>query len=219
MNGHTAPHLASSALLTIDVQREFIKEGSEGREEKLAVVPVIARAAALFREQGLPVIHIVRIYLPDGSNADLCRREEIESGGSMLQPGSEEVQLVGDILLEKDIRLDEKKLMQGQAQKIGREEYILYKPRFGAFYGTALEEFLKRELQRDTLVIGGFNFPNCPRSTIYEASERDFRIAALKRGISHIYGKGMEELENIHVSFLSLSEIQENIKGIFSNSS
>jgi len=218
MNGYTAPHLGSAALLTIDVQREFIKEGSEGREEKLAVVPVISRAAAMFRKQGLPVIHIVRIYLPDGSNADLCRREEIESGGSLLQPGSEEVQLVEDILPEKGIRLDEEKLMLGQVQKIGRDEYILYKPRFGAFYGTSLEGFLRRELQRDTLVFGGFNFPNCPRSTIYEASERDFRIVALKRGISHIYGKGMEELENIHVSFLSLSDIKEEMKGNLSNS-
>lgn len=58
----------------------------------------------------------------------------------------------------------------------------------GAFYGTRLEEHL-RALDVDTVVVCGCNFPNCPRTTIYEASER-----------------GTEELRNIGVSLLRADE-------------
>ncbi|WP_459872860.1 hypothetical protein, partial [Endothiovibrio diazotrophicus] len=51
---------------------------------------------------------------------------------------------------------------------------MLYKPRWGAFYRTSLESHL-RGLDVSTLVFSGCNFPNCPRTSIYQASERDFR--------------------------------------------
>ena len=49
----------------------------------------------------------------------------------------------------------------------------------------------------NTLVVCGCNFPNCPRATIYEASERDYRIVAVTDAISGAYERGMRELEGI----------------------
>lgn len=63
----------------------------------------------------------------------------------------------------------------GGIQKITENEVIIYKPRWGAFYSTSLHEYLQK-LKIDTLVFSGCNFPNCPRISIYEASERDYRI-------------------------------------------
>ena len=65
--------------------------------------------------------------------------------------------------------------LSGHLQQIGTMEWIMYKPGWGAFYNTLLEEHL-HNLGANTVVICGCNFPNCPRTTIYEASERDFRI-------------------------------------------
>ena len=45
----------------------------------------------------------------------------------------------------------------------------------------------------------GCNFPNCPRTSIYEASERDLRIMLVSDAISGLYDQGRSELENIGV--------------------
>src|SRR5690349_14367644 len=56
-------------------------------------------------------------------------------------------------------------------------------PRWGAFFGTSLTEQLV-ENRVDTVVVTGCNFPNCPRTSIYEASERDFRILLVEDAMS-----------------------------------
>jgi hypothetical protein len=48
--------------------------------------------------------------------------------------------------------------------------------------------------------------PNCPRTTIYEASERDFRIILAKDATSIIYDLGLQELQNIGVSSMNTDE-------------
>ena len=85
---------------------------------------------------------------------------------------------------------------------MGLKEWIMYKPRWGAFFGTKLEEHL-RSLGTSTVVFAGCNFPNCPRTSIYEASERDFRVVAIEDAISGVYEKGRTELAGIGVSVLS----------------
>jgi nicotinamidase-related amidase len=94
------------------------------------------------------------------------------------------------------IRLDSSLLLSGHLQQIGTMEWIIYKSRWGAFYNTLLEKHL-HNLDVNTVVVCGCNFPNCPRTTIYEASERDFRIILDKDATSLIYDIGLEELENI----------------------
>jgi nicotinamidase-related amidase len=46
----------------------------------------------------------------------------------------------------------------------------------------------------NTLVFGGCNFPNCPRTSISEASERDFRLVLAEDAISGLYDRGRQEL-------------------------
>ena len=75
----------------------------------------------------------------------------------------------------------------------------MYKPRWSAFYRTDLNDFLETR-SIDTIVVCGCNFPNCPRTTIYEASERDYRIVFVSDATSGIYDRGIQELENIGVA-------------------
>jgi nicotinamidase-related amidase len=58
----------------------------------------------------------------------------------------------------------------------------------------------------NTVVVCGCNFPNCPRTTVYEASERDFRIVLAKDATSLVYDIGLQELKAIEVSIMSVDE-------------
>ena len=109
------------------------------------------------------------------------------------------------------VRLNSNLLLSGQLQQVGPTEWIIYKPRWGAFYNILLEKHL-HSLGIDTVVVCGCNFPNCPRTTIYEASERDFRIVLAKDATSLIYDRGLQELKNIGVSLMDSDECIEWIR-------
>ncbi|UZJ37437.1 MULTISPECIES: cysteine hydrolase family protein [unclassified Prosthecochloris] len=200
---HTEPDFSRAALLTIDVQRDFVLPGAQaeivGSED---VVPGIMKLLGAFREAGKPVIHIVRLYQPDGSNVDLCRRELVRSGKSIVLPGSEGAELLTELLPEPDVKLDCSLLLAGGIQEIGSDEVVIYKPRWGAFFQTSLEQHLAG-LEVNTVVISGCNFPNCPRTTIYEASERDFKVVLADDAVSGFYRQAGQELLDIGVQLYS----------------
>jgi nicotinamidase-related amidase len=208
---YTRPSAGSAALVLIDVQRDFVDVSDDmGGEE--ASMPVAGTAAAIaamsklakaFRERGLPIVHIVRLYQPDGSNVDLVRRRLIEQGARIAAPGSAGSQIAADLLPDV-VELDHELLLSGGLQQIGTAEHVVYKPRWGAFYRTSLERHL-RESGIDTVVFAGCNFPNCPRTSIYEASERDFRIVLVSDAVSGLYDRGVDECRAIGVDVRDLS--------------
>lgn len=206
---YTDPSWSRSALLTIDMQRDFVREGAPAQIPGTAeVVPAVAALTSSYRAAHLPIVHVVRAYLANGENVDLCRREIIESGAQIVLPGSPGAALVEELLPEDASEIDWDQLLQIGIQEIGRKEWVLYKPRWGAFYRTPLEEHLRR-LDVDTLTFVGCNFPNCPRTSIYEASERDFRIALVSDGCSQVYDRGLAELEHIGVQIVRLDEVRQ----------
>jgi nicotinamidase-related amidase len=146
----------------------------------------------------------VRLYQPDGSNVDLVRRQSIEQGARIAEPGSTGSQ-IADELLPNVVELDHELLLAGGFQRIGTAEHVMYKPRWGAFYETNLDLHL-RESGSNTLVFAGCNFPNCPRTSIYEASERDFRIVLVSDAISGLYNRGIQECRAIGVDVRNLTE-------------
>ena len=196
MDVYTSPEHHRSALITIDVQRDTL----DGQPFEIAGTSVavsrMTKAVRLFRAKSRPIIHLVRLYQPDGSNADLCRRLTLEQGTRVFIAGSSGSQLAESLLPAPSVMLDVDRLLSGQMQEIGPSEWIMYKPRWGAFFATDLEKHL-RSLRVSTLVFAGCNFPNCPRTSVYEASERDFRIVILEDGLSGLYPKGRKEMENI----------------------
>lgn len=212
MDRYLEPEWERSVLITIDVQRDFTLPGAvfciPGTME---AVPAMKRVAQAYRTAGLPIIHIVRLYLSDGSNVDLCRRAKVENGERMAEPGTDGSQLVEDLLPAPSALLEPEPLLAGERQQIGPFEWIVYKPRFGAFYHTRLEEYL-RQMDVTTVVVAGCNFPNCPRTTIYEASERDFRIVVVSDAMSGLYDRGAEELRNIGVTILTADEVISTIE-------
>lgn len=203
---YTAPEFRESALITIDTQRDVLDGGQVEILGTTAALPCMRLLTEAFRRSGQPIIHIVRLYQPDGSNVDLCRRQAVQEGARMLSVGSEGAQLASDLLPDPNIRLDADLLLSGGVQSLESDEAVIYKPRWGAFFRTPLEAHL-RERGVSTLVFAGCNFPNCPRTSIYEASERDFRVVVARDAISGLYGRGEDELRGIGVRVIDSEEI------------
>jgi nicotinamidase-related amidase len=194
--GDTASQYDRSALITIDVQRDFLDGQPFEISGTSAALPAMRRLVELFRRKAHPIIHVVRLYRADGSNVEPFRRRLIEQGAQLVLAGSAGSQLAAPLLITPETILDAALLLSGGVQMAGPLESIIYKPRWGAFFGTRLEHHL-RELSVSTLVFAGCNFPNCPRASIYEASERDFRIVVIEDALSGLYDRGRKELENI----------------------
>jgi len=208
---YTEPDLIMSALVTIDTQRDFSLPGAPAEiPGTLDVIPNMVRLLTAYRHYGLPIIHIVRLYRTDGSNVDLSRRGMIEQGTRIVEPGTDGAELAPDLKPSSDAKLDADLLLSGAVQQWGQKEYVIYKSRWGAFYDTPLHDHLGR-LGVNTLVVCGCNFPNCPRTTIYEASERDYRIVLVDDAVSGIYERGKDELRNIGVHLLSTDTLIQRL--------
>lgn len=209
MNEYLRPRREHAGLLTIDVQNDFTRPGApaeiEGTDE---AVPHMRRLVESFRSKGAPIVHVVRLYRRDGSNVDRCRREAVEKGRDIVRPGNEGAELVEKLKPSSDVQLDADQLLSGGYQRIGPNEWIMYKPRWGAFYSTDLDTFLA-DREVNTLVVCGCNFPNCPRTTVYEASERDYRLVFVPDATSRTYRRGLDELEDIGVVLMDVDEATE----------
>lgn len=209
MDPNIRPHADRAAIVTIDTQNDFSLPG--GPAEIAGTAEVVLRMANLLetaRHHGVPIVNVVRLYKADGSNVDRCRKRAIESGEAIVQPGTDGAELVDALKPDQNPRLDADRLLAGEFQEIGSREWVMYKPRWGAFFETDLDDFLS-DRGIDTLVVCGCNFPNCPRTTVYEASERDYRIVLVPDATSGTYERGLEELADIGVAVWDTTETVE----------
>ncbi|SMF50949.1 cysteine hydrolase family protein [Streptomyces sp. Amel2xC10] len=209
---YTAPHFATSALITIDVQRDFLSEAPYGVPGTTEILPALRRTVAAFRDARRPVVHIVRLYEEGGGNADLVRRRLLESGARLVVPGSSGSELADGLLPEDAPLLDPALLLSGRPQRLGPYDHAVFKPRWGAFYRTCLEELL-RDLGVDTLVFAGCNLPNCPRASIVQASERDFRVVLVRDAVSRVTESALSELVGMGVELLETDTLGRVLAG------
>jgi nicotinamidase-related amidase len=212
MSSYTEPQWSSAALITIDTQSDTLDGQPFEIPGTSAVVPRIRVLLDAFRGAGRPIVHIVRLYQRDGSNVDPCRRALVAEGAALVLAGSPGCQLAPALLPRAGIELDAERLLAGGIQTLTAREVVMYKPRWGAFYQTPLQEHLRR-LGISTLVFSGCNYPNCPRTSIYEASERDFRVVLVEDAVSGLYDRGRLEMANIGVELLSTTTVVEKITG------
>jgi nicotinamidase-related amidase len=199
---YLTPDFAAAALITIDTQRDVLDGEPLEIPGTSAALPAMKRLLDAFRRAQAPIVHVVRLYRRDGSNVDLCRRSWVEDGALILTPGGEGSEPAPGLLADPSVRLDPDLLLANGIQEVGDREVVIYKPRWGAFFKTPLEAHL-RSHGISTIVFCGCNFPNCPRTSIYEASERDFRVVLATDAISGLYDRGEQELEGIGVQLMT----------------
>lgn len=202
---YTAPHYATSALLLIDVQNDFLDDGPAPIPGTRDIVPDLAVLAESFRYHGRPVVHVVRRYVaPD---IDSVRRAAVEAGARIVAPGTEGAAIPNDVLPAAGAgRIDEDALLAGDMVRVGPVEYVMWKPRWSAFHRTPLEAELAR-LGVDTVVIAGCNMPNCPRATAFDATARDLRTVVVADAVSRFAPHHHDELASIGVVLIHLPKL------------
>jgi nicotinamidase-related amidase len=198
-----SPHWEHSALVIVDVQADFV-DGAATVPGTAEVLDNLTRLADAFRRHGRPVVHVVRLYDRAGHDVDLVRRALIGSGASVVAPGTEGSQIPPSLLPTR-VDLDPDLLLSGALQQVGPTEHVLYKPRWSAFHRTRLQDHLDA-LGVDTVVVAGCNLPNCPRATLFDATERDYRAVAVTDATSQTTPERLADLALIGVTAVTTDE-------------
>jgi nicotinamidase-related amidase len=207
---YTRPEFDRAALLTIDVQRDVLDREQFRFANPEAQLPNIVRVVQACRGARRPIIHVVRLYQPDGTNVDRCRRAAVERGEFALLVGTPGCAIVPE-LLSHPADLDTDLLLAGGFQPLTSNEVVMYKPRWGAFFDTRLLDHL-RVVGVTTVMIIGCNFPNCPRATIIEASERDLRVVAITDAISRFTDRDAAEMREIGVAVMTAADVVDEMR-------
>ncbi|MCG8530113.1 MAG: cysteine hydrolase [Desulfovibrionales bacterium] len=213
---YTQPHPERSALLTIDLQNDFVLPGAPAEGAgALSAAKKAGKMAALYRSLGLPVIHVVRVYTKDddAESVDACRREAIQDGLTLVMSGTEGMQLAKGLVPE-GTWLDGELLRTGEIQQISARECVLYKPRWSAFDRTPLLSVLDG-YDVDTVAVCGTWFANCIRTSLYEATANEIRAVALEDAIAGMNNIGKEDLVKIQCGVCSCEEWKHTLLSAF----
>lgn len=198
------------ALIVIDVQNDFI-DGAMPVPGTTDVLAQLTRLVDAFRDAGRPIVHAIRLYEPGSSDADPIRRDAIEQGAQIVAPDTHGAQ-IPEPITGQPVQLDAAKLLAGTPQSIGDHEVIVYKPRWSAFHRTALEDWL-RERQVTSVLIAGCNLPNCPRATLFDATERDLRAGVVTDAVSQTTPDRLADLALIGVQQLTAEDAMHQLIG------
>ena len=194
LDPHLRPDLSRSALLVIDMQRDFAEGGAMPVAGTREGIPAVARLLAAYRQARLPIVHVLRLY--DGEDVDLLRRAAIAAGADIVRPGTPGSEILPGLLPTGSPPLDPQVLLAGETQELAEGETAIWKPRWSAFHRTALGASLA-DRDVSSVVIAGCNFPNCPRATLFDATERDLRAVLPTDAISGLEARHIREAEAI----------------------
>jgi biuret amidohydrolase len=161
---------SETALLIIDMQRDFLEPGGFGEtlgNDVSLLRPVIAPCAKLLaaaRHSGLLVLHTREGHRPDLSDAPPAK---LERGKPSLRIG--DASAMGRILVRGEAGHD----IIPELYPIAGEP-VIDKPGKGAFWATDLENIL-RNRRIDCLIVCGVTTEVCVHTTVREANDRGFR--------------------------------------------
>jgi len=165
----------STALVVIDMQRDFIEPGGFGAAlgndvgTLSRIVPAVAALLAHARASGLLVVHTRESHLPDLSDCPPAKRLR---GGAALRIGDSGP--MGRILVRGEPGnqiLDEVAPLDG--------EIVIDKPGKGAFHATGLDRLLRgRGISH--LLLAGVTTEVCVQTTMREANDRGYECLLIE---------------------------------------
>jgi nicotinamidase-related amidase len=173
---------ASTALLIIDMQRDFMEPGGFGEtlgndvsQLARAVAPIGALLKAA-RATGMAVVHTREGHLPDLSDAPEAK---IARGAPSLRIGDPGP--MGRILIRGEAGHDIIPALYPVAGEI-----VIDKPGKGAFYATTLgADLAARGI--DTLIVCGVTTEVCVNTTVREANDRGYRCIVVSDGCASYF--------------------------------
>lgn len=172
------PPAADSALLIIDMQRDFCDPRGYAAQAGMDVaalrrpIPVIQALREAARARGLLVIYTREGHRPDGSDCHPEKRRRSQRAGAPIGSAGP----MGRLLVRGETGHD----MVDELQPAPGEP-VVDKPGYGAFYQTDLELLLRsRGIAR--LVLTGVTTDVCVHSTLREAVDRGFACTTVADG-------------------------------------
>jgi nicotinamidase-related amidase len=169
------PSLAQTALIVIDMQRDFLEPGGFGAmlgnpvERLQQIVPVVKLLLETCRQLGITIIHT-----QEGHQSDLgdCPATKIERGQLSQKIG--DLGPMGRILVLGEAGNAIIETLQPQPGEI-----VITKPGKGAFYNTPLQDSLKQH-GISHLLFTGVTTEVCVQSTIREANDRGYECLLIE---------------------------------------
>ncbi len=173
---------AKSALVVIDMQRDFLEPGgfgaSLGNDVSLLrdTIPAVARLLEAFRSCNLPVVHTREGHRPDLSDCPPAKRQRGNPELRIGDPGP-----MGRVLIQGEpghAIISELSPLEG--------EIVIDKPGKGAFYSTSLGETLS-QLGVEQLVFSGVTTEVCVQTTMREANDRGFECLLVEEATASYF--------------------------------
>jgi nicotinamidase-related amidase len=198
--------LAKTALIIIDMQRDFLEPGGFGEtlgndvSRLAASVEPCRKVLDAARRLGLLVIHTREGHRPDLSDAPPAK---VERGAPSLRIGA--AGPMGRILIRGEPGHD---IVAALYPASG--EPVIDKPGKGAFYQTELELML-RNRGIENLLVCGVTTEVCVNTTVREANDRGYRCVVLSDGCASYF-------PHFHEAGLAMIKAQGGIFGWVSDS-
>jgi nicotinamidase-related amidase len=171
-----------TALVIIDMQRDFIEPGgfgeTLGNDVSLvsSIVPDVKRLLEACRDAGLAIIHTMECHKPDLSDLPKAKRSR---GNPTLRIGDEGP--MGRILIAGEPGTA---IIPGLSPAPG--ETLIEKPGKGAFYATTLEETLAAKgIER--LIFAGVTTEVCVQTTMREANDRGYECLLVEEATASYF--------------------------------
>ncbi len=164
----------NTALVIIDMQRDFCEEGGFGEAlgndvtPTKAIIPTVKKVLDAARKANMFVVHTREGHRPDLSD---CPSTKLRRSSAIGTDGP-----MGRILVRGEVGHD---IVEELTPVAG--EIIIDKPGKSAFYQTDLELILKNK-NIDSLIVCGVTTHVCVHTTIREANDRGFECLMLEDG-------------------------------------
>jgi len=187
-------NVATTALVVIDMQRDFLLPGgfgeTLGNDVSLLqkVVPPLAEVLAAARASGMLVIHTREGHLADLSD---CPPAKLQRGKPSQRIGDQGA--LGRILIRGEYGHD---IIDELAPIDG--EVVIDKPGKGAFYATELQEVLENA-GITHLIVTGVTTEVCVHTTVREANDRGYYCLVL----SDCVGSYFPEFQRVGLEMVS----------------
>jgi len=185
---------ASTALVVIDMQRDFLEPGGFGETlgndvaQLRSTIEPLAALLTVWRAAGLTIIHTREGHLPDLSD---CPPAKLERGAPSMRIGDPGPK--GRILIRGEYGHD---IVDELAPLAG--ELVIDKPGKGAFYATELGPILA-EQGISSLVVTGVTTEVCVHTTVREANDRGYECLVL----SDCVGSYFPEFQRIGLEMIA----------------
>jgi nicotinamidase-related amidase len=191
----------TTALLVIDMQRDFIEPGGFGESlgndvgRLAAIVPTVGRLIQGARAAGLAVIYTKECHRPDLSDLPRSKRDRGSPARRIGDAGP-----MGRLLIAGEPGTD---IVPQLAPLPG--EPVIEKPGKGSFYATRLGEILADRGTR-TLLLAGVTTEVCVQTTMREANDRGFECLLVEDATASYH-------EELHRATLAMVRSQGAIVG------